>query len=86
MNKNNNIFKEAVLLWRSSPGIVTVFFVLSVVAMNLLANKSISLPVDWLALDCGIIFSWLAFLVMDMVTKHFGPRAAILLSDRKSVV
>ena len=80
MNNRTNIFKEAVLLWRSIPGIVTVFFLLSVVAMNLLANKSIALPVDWLALDCGIIFSWLAFLVMDMVTKHFGPRAAILLS------
>ncbi len=80
MNKPLNIFKEALLLQRSIPGIVTVFFVLSVVAMNLLANKSIALPVDWLALDCGIIFSWLAFLVMDMVTKHFGPRAAILLS------
>lgn len=48
--------------------------------MNLLANKSINLPFDWLALDCGIIFSWLVFLLMDMVTKHFGPRAATMLS------
>lgn len=80
MNKSLNIFKEALLLTRSVPGIVIVLFVISVIAMNLLANKSISLPVDWLALDCGIIFSWLAFLVMDMVTKHFGPRAAIILS------
>ena len=49
-------------------------------AMNLLANKSISLPVDWLALDCGIAVSWFAFLTMDVVTKHFGPKAATQLS------
>ena len=44
--------------------------------MSLLANKSISIPVDWLALDCGIIVSWFAFFTMDVITKHFGPKAA----------
>jgi len=48
--------------------------------MNLLANKSINLPVNWLALDCGIIVSWVAFLTMDMLTKHFGPKAATEIS------
>ena len=54
--------------------------VLSVVGMNLLANKSINTGVDWLALDCGILFSWLTFLTMDVLTHNFGPRAATLLS------
>lgn len=80
MNKVKGLFREAVLLERSIPGVVSALFILSIVAMNLLANKSISLPFDWLALDCGIIFSWLVFLLMDMITKHFGPRAATLLS------
>lgn len=80
MNKRKSLFREAVLLERSVPGIVSALFILSVVAMNLLANKSILLPFDWMALDCGIIFSWLVFLLMDMVTKHFGPRAATMLS------
>ena len=80
MNKRKNLFREALLLERSVPGVVSALFILSVVAMNLLANKSITLPFDWLALDCGIIFSWLVFLLMDMVTKHFGPRAATMLS------
>lgn len=79
-SKIKNYFIEFKLLLRSVPGVVTVFFVLSVFAMNLLANKSISLPVNWLALDCGIIVSWFAFLTMDMVTKHFGPKAATQLS------
>ena len=80
MNKVKSLFREAVLLERSIPGIVSALFILSIVAMNLLANKSIALPFDWLALDCGIIFSWLVFLLMDMITKHFGPRAATMLS------
>ena len=80
MNKPKSLLQEALLLERSIPGVVSALFILSIVAMNLLANKSIALPFDWLALDCGIIFSWLIFLLMDMVTKHFGPRAATLLS------
>lgn len=80
MNKVKSLIKEALLLERSVPSVVSALFILSIVAMNLLANKSITLPFDWLALDCGIIFSWLVFLLMDMVTKHFGPRAATTLS------
>lgn len=69
-------FFEMKLLLRSIPSLVLALFVLSVIAMNLLANKSINLPFDWLALDCGILFSWLAFLTMDIMTKHFGPKVA----------
>ena len=68
------------LLLKSVPCPLVVCFVMSVFCMNLLANKSISLPVGWLALDCGIVVSWFAFLVMDMITKHFGPKAATQLS------
>lgn len=68
------------LLLREVPTATVMFFVLAYLAMNLLANKSLSLPVDWLALDCGVIVSWVAFLVMDIVTKRFGPKAATQLS------
>ena len=63
-------------LMKSVPALVVTLFVLSVFSMNLLANKSIDLPVKWLALDCGIVVSWFAFFTMDMLTKHFGPKAA----------
>ena len=69
-------WKEFCVLLKSIPTIVVVLFIMSVFAMNLLANKSISLNVDWLALDCGIIVSWFAFFTMDITTKHFGPKAA----------
>jgi hypothetical protein len=48
--------------------------------MNLLANKSIDTGVEWLALDCGILFSWMTFLSMDILTQGYGPRAATQLS------
>ena len=68
------------------PALIIVLFILSVFSMNLLANKSIALPVDWLALDCGIIVSWFAFFTMDIVTKHFGPKAATELTVLAIVV
>lgn len=71
---------EFELLLRSVPPAITVLFIMSVFAMNLLANKSVALPFDWLALDCGIIVSWLSFLTMDMIVRHFGPKAATELS------
>lgn len=72
--------KEFKLLLSSVPAFAVVVFVLSVVSMNLLANKSIETHTQFLALDCGIIVSWGAFLSMDMLTKHFGPKAATQLS------
>lgn len=67
------------LLLRSVPSPVVTFFVLSVVLMNLLANKTIYQK-GFLAVDGGIVVSWLAFLCMDIITKHFGPRAATRIS------
>ncbi len=71
---------EFTVLLRSTPALITTIFICSLLAMNLLANKSISVPSDYLALDCGIIVSWFAFLAMDVLTKHFGPKAATELS------
>ncbi len=68
------------LLLRSVPPLLLTTFVLSVVSMNLLANKSVNLPFTWLALDCGIIVSWVSFLSMDILTRHFGPKAATEIS------
>ena len=71
---------EIKVFFRSVPSVLVALTVIAVVGMNILANKSISLPVDWLALDCGIVFSWLVFLSMDIVTRRFGVKAANMLS------
>ena len=68
------------LLIKDAPPLTVTLLVLSVVGMNLLANKSINTGVPWLALDCGILFSWLTFLSMDILTRCCGPRAATALS------
>ena len=66
-------------LLRSIPWAVTVFFILAVVGMNFLARYTI-LSLPWLAVTAGIFVSWLAFLLLDIVVKHFGAPAANLLS------
>lgn len=60
--------------------IVFCLLTVSVIGMNLLANKSINVGVDWLALDCGILLSWLTFLAMDVLTHCYGPRTATFAS------
>lgn len=74
-----NLLSELAALLRSVPPAVSVLFVLTVIAMNFLARITlVSLP--WLALNAGICVSWLAFLLMDIVVRHFGARAANMLS------
>lgn len=68
------------LLMKSVPTVLVTLFIISVLSMNLLANKSLNLNISWLALDCGIIVSWFSFLVMDMITARFGPKAATEIS------
>lgn len=67
------------LLFRSIPSVITALFTISVVVMNILANKTIYQN-GWLAIDGGILVSWLSFLCMDIVTKAFGPKASTKLS------
>ncbi len=78
--KIKQFFYEFTLLLRSVPPLTFAVFILAVFAMNLLANKSLNLNLEWLALDCGIIVSWAVFLCMDVLTKRFGPQAATTLS------
>lgn len=64
---------------KSLPPAVTVLFILDTVAMNLLAGYSL-LSLPWLALNWAITVSWVSFLILDIVTKRFGPAAANILS------
>ena len=73
--------EEFRILLRSIPATVVTLFVVSVICMNLLANKTL-LQLDWIALDGGILISWLSFMCMDIITRHFGPKA----SNRISVL
>lgn len=67
-------------LLRQAPPLAVTCMVLSIVGMNLLANKSVDTGLSWLALDCGFLLSWMCFLAMDVLTRCFGPRATTQLS------
>lgn len=67
--------KETAILLRVIPSTVVSLFVVSVICMNLLANKTL-VQTDWIALDGGILISWLSFMCMDIITKYFGPKAS----------
>ena len=73
------------LLLKAIPATVVTLFVVSVICMNLLANKTL-LQLDWIALDGGILISWLSFMCMDMITKHFGPKASNSITILASVI
>lgn len=66
-------------LLKAVPVPITVIFILAVIGMNFLSRITlVSLP--WIALNAGITVSWIVFLIMDIITKHFGAEAANMLS------
>lgn len=67
------------LLLRSIPSLVVSLFIVSVIVMNLLANKEL-FSTPYLALDCGFTVSWVSFLCMDMICKHYGGKPAAKIS------
>lgn len=82
MKKNGlkGLFEETKLLLRSIPSLVVATYIVAIILMNLLANKMVPLPVEYVVVDCGFFLSWMVFLTMDIITRRFGPRAANILS------
>ena len=66
---------ETEILLRCIPATAVSLFVVSVVCMNLLANKTL-VQTYWIALDGGVLISWLSFMCMDIITTYFGPKAS----------
>jgi len=77
--------KQTTILFRSLPATVVSLFVVSVICMNLLANKTL-VQNYYIALDGGILISWLSFMCMDIITKHFGPKAANKVAIMASII
>ncbi len=79
------LFEQSKDAMRAIPGLVSAIFILSVVMMNLLANKSV-FNTPWLASTAGIFVSWITFLCMDSVCKRFGYKAATILNTIGMIV
>lgn len=71
-----NELQVSKVLFRSVPGIVLALFILSTVLMNLLASVAL-VNEAWLALDAGIFVAFVGFILLDMIVKRFGARAAV---------
>ena len=68
------VMEDYKVLLRSIPAATVSLFFVSVIMMNLLANKElISLP--YLALDCGFVVSWVS-LWRQGIHQNLYPRAA----------
>jgi len=80
---NDSIFRkeynEYCILLKRIPSLLLSVFIVTVVSMNLLANKEL-FRTDWVALDCGFILSWIPFLIMDVICKAYGGKAAVRIS------
>lgn len=77
--KRTSVLQTAKVNLRRVPGVVTALFCISVIIMNLMANKTIYQS-GIIAADGGILISWLTFLCMDIVTKAMGQRVAVTMS------
>ena len=77
MKRIKEFFYDYKLLLRSVPGLVTTFFCISVVLMNLMANKTI-IDVKIVALDGGFLLSWIPFLCMDILFIVFKKKVYTL--------
>ena len=80
MERLRREFQQANLLLNDIPAWVLSIFTAGCIGMNLLANKSINTNTEWLALDCGILVSWMAFFSMDIIVKRYGAKASIIVS------
>ena len=80
MNKKfETVMTDTKILFRSIPPVVITLFTVSVIVMNILANKTIYQN-EWIAIDGGFTISWLSFLCMDIITRSFGPKASTKIS------
>lgn len=69
-------WKNYKVLMRNIPAVVVALYCVSVVGMNLMANKIIFNSAI-VSADGGILLSWIPFLCMDMIIKRYGAKAAV---------
>lgn len=71
-----NEIKTSRVLFRSIPGITLGLFLIATVIMNILASVAL-VNESWIALDAGILVSFIGFIFSDMIVKRFGAKAAV---------
>lgn len=78
-SKLKSILQDYRLLLDNVPALMTSFFIVSTILMNLMAGKII-FNAGNVAITGGFILSFCPFLAMDTIAKRFGARASIMLN------
>ncbi|MCQ2802239.1 MAG: VUT family protein [Bacilli bacterium] len=76
MTKIKNIFRNFIADIKTIPGILLGLFIITVILMNIFARQTIYQN-NLIAIDGGIIITWVAVVISDVVTITRGPKATI---------
>lgn len=68
--------KSCIEEFKKVPSWLVGLSVVTTVIMNIVANKTLFSDSNLFSVDCGIIISWVMFLVMDIVTQKYGGKAS----------
>jgi len=85
MKKISNYLQDNFYALKKVPSIILTIFTLVVVVMNILAGKTIYQN-EYIAIDGGIIVTWIVIVIMDIVTITYGPKTTIRMSIFAQIV
>lgn len=80
MKKIKNLLKNYVSEFKKVPAWLIALSAVTTVLMNLLANKTLYSDGAYLSIDCGLMVSWVMFLVMDIATQRYGGKASFAIT------
>lgn len=83
--KIKDIIRSYIDAFKTIPLAIVILFVLTIISMNILANKTIYQNF-YIAIDGGIIITWLAVFLSDLTTTTRGPKATISMSIFGTVI
>lgn len=77
MEKLKKFTKDCIEDFKKVPSWLIALSAVTTLLMNILANKTLFSDAVYLSVDCGIIVSWVMFLVMDIATQRYGGKASL---------
>ena len=80
MKKIKEFVKGCVTDFKKVPSWLVALSAVTTVLMNLLANKTLYSDGLYLSIDCGLMVSWVMFLVMDIATQRYGGKASFAIT------
>lgn len=80
MQKIKQFIKDSIAGFKRVPAWLIALSAVTTVLMNLLANKTLYSDGMYLSIDCGLMVSWVMFLVMDIATQRYGGKASFAIT------